>query len=285
MNKIKVTKINVDLFKDFLTKLVSFDKNIFIKIDSDMVKSHLYLENKDAVKIVSVNTSDVFEFSKPLENEIKIVLQNAKDIITALNFFTTDNVKGEIMYSDSPDGSLSATSFLLENDEEKFRLFCLDPNFGFIDMTDDEVNAVFETDALNTDPDSDQTYFVNFELTHDMLKKIDSRLRINKNESKFTFQIVGNKVLIVTKNYELTVSDKADVVSKEVENVTLFQKYLSLLDKENYRVFLCSNKIIFESQVSDTKLAIASSSEEADLDDMEDLNDDLSGLDDLEMDI
>ena len=30
MNKIKVTKVNVDLFKDFLNKLIGFDKNVFI---------------------------------------------------------------------------------------------------------------------------------------------------------------------------------------------------------------------------------------------------------------
>jgi len=288
MNEIKVIKVNVDLFKDFLNKLVNFDKNVFIKIGSEKITSHVYFPNKDAVKIVELNTDDVFEFKKPLEEEIKVAFYNAKEIISALNFFTSDNIKGKIQYKDGKDDEgRSAVSFVLESDEEKFKLFCLDPNFNFVDMDDDEIEIVFETEDLN-DEESDHSYFANFELDHEMVKKIESRLKINKDESKFTFKVIGNKVFVITNNNELLISDDVEVVSEDMDSVTLFKKYLSLLDRENYRIFLCSNKIIFESLVSDSKLAIAASMEENDLDTIDDLNDadldnDLSDLDDLQI--
>lgn len=289
MSKIKLTKVNVDLFRDFLTKLSNFEKNVFIKIGKERVTSHVYFPNKDAVKVAELSTDDIFEFAKPLTEDIKVAFYNAKDIIAALSFFTSDNTSGEIEYSEEDDGN-SAISFKLKSDQETFKLFCLDPNFSFIDMGDDEVDVVFETTELNDDDESDQIYFANFELDHEMIKKIESRLKINKDESKFTFKIDDGKVYIVTKNNELLISDDVEIISEDMESVTLFKKYLNLLDKENYRIFLCSNKLIFESSISDTKLAIAASVDEDDLDDMEDLNDedldgDLKDLDNLPIDL
>jgi hypothetical protein len=289
MSEIKVTKINVDLFKDYLGKLIAFNKNIYIKINDSKVESRLYLTQKEAVKVIELNTEDIFEFKKPLDGELRMTLGNAKEIIMALGFFTEDNTKAQISES-----NMDAKAFVLENDQEKFRLYCLDPNFDHLTMEDHEVKAVFETKILNEDADSQHSYFANFELDHEMLKKIDSRLKISKDESKFAFKVQDGKAYIVTKNNELVISEDIEVMEKKdkdgnlvemPDSVVLFRKYLSLLDKENYRVFLCSNKIIFESLTSNTKLAIAASSEEDDLEDINDLNDDLSDLDDLPMDL
>ena len=282
--EIKLTSVKVDLLKDFLGKLVNFDKNVFIKISPEITTSNVYFPNKDAVKIVEESTDSLFSFSQPLTEDIKVAFYNAKDIMTALNFFSgSDNVEGRIeCVEDKSSHGLTAESFLLKNKDEKFKLFCLDPNFSFIDMTDDEIVSTFATDDLNTEADSDQVYFANFEVNFDMIKKIESRLKLKKDEAKFTIKIIDKKAYIVTKNNELLVSEDVTVVSDKLDSVTLFKKYLSLLDRENYTIHLCSSKVIFASDVSDTKLAISSSLVDEDLDTMEDLNTVEEAFDDLD---
>lgn len=283
--KLKVTKISLELFKDFLGKLVKFEQNLFIKIGPDKTYSRIYFDNRDAVKVAELPTGDLFEFDKPLTEEIKVAFYNPKEIITALSFFTSDDIEGEIDYSKDIEGNY-ANKFTVKNEQEKFNLFCLDKGLSFIDMTDDELANIMQTHELNDDKDSDETYIGSFYMDHDTIKNVGARLRIGKKENKFSFKVKDSDAYVITNNNELKVSDNVTVESEDVDEIWLYKKYLSLLDNENYNVHLCSNKIIFSSVVSDTKLAVAVLPEdERDLDEFmdDDFNeDDLDNLDDLD---
>ena len=57
-----------------------------------------------------------------------------------------------------------------------------------------------------------------------------------------------------------SVSDVVDGTeddSEETGSVKIYKKYFDILDKENYEVFVCENKIVFNSTTTDTHLCIA----------------------------
>ena len=281
-SKIRINRISTEVLKDFLSKLVTFDKYAFIKITDESCVSNVYLPNRDAVKSVEVATADMFDLKDEIDGEIKITFFNLKEIISILNFFGDGNTEGVIEYVETEELGKTALRFIVKNDEEKFNLFCVDPNFSFTDISDDNLDAAFEIEGLNSE-ESDHRYFTNFSLDYDTIKRIDSRLRIDREEANFTFKVIEDKVFVTTPNNELLVSDDINIIeSDSIVDSTLYKKYLSLLDKENYTVHLCSNKVIFESLVSNTKLVISvSGDDDEELDDIDDLNDSLEMLDDM----
>ena len=278
--ELKLKKVNVSLFKEFLTKLSSFNKYAYLKLDNDKLSSKTYLQNRDAVKMVEMSTQDIFEFEGKLKAPLKITFYNANYIIKMLEFFQTDTVQGVIDYTETSSG-LSAEKFVVKNSQEKFDLYCADPKFAFIDMTAEEISTTFATKELN-DEDGDSVYFASFDLRYDMIEKLKKRLSINsRDEEKFTIKIANGLVYSITKNNELLISDEPKIESDKATEVTLFKKYLNLLDKESYKLHLCTNKIVFESLISDTKLAISTSIKNEDMEDVTDLNnnEDFDGMD------
>jgi uncharacterized ubiquitin-like protein YukD len=147
-------------------------------------------------------------------------------------------------------------------------------------MTNDEIAVTFATTEMN-ESDGNEKYFASFDLRFAMLEKIRKRLAINKDETKFTFKISNGCVYIVTRNNELLISDEVNVIDDSITEITLFKKYLTLLDREAYKLHLCTNKIVFSSLTSESKLAIATSIQEDDLEDESDLNDVVDEVDEF----
>jgi hypothetical protein len=280
--EIKLKRLDVELLKDLLGKLVCFDKPILITIDEKEVISHLHFPNRDAVKIVSYPTESVFGFDKPLKNKLKVRFYNAQSIIKALSYFSNENVTGVLNYSETPDKEFVVDVFLVKNDQEKFKLFCVDENLQDNEMSEKDLNNAFSTSKITIDNETTQLAFASFELSNDIIQKLNSRLGLNKKETKFAFKVIDNNIYAITSNNEILISDNINILDEKQKEIFLFKKYLVLLDKESYNITLLNNKVVFQSITSNTKIAFAAYQpddeeniqyeEDVELDDLDQLN-------------
>jgi len=240
MQEIKFNRIDGQELSTFVKKLLPIDKFIFMKVGPEGTMSSVYLPERDAVKLVKQNTSEIFEGQ--LEEPVKVSFYNGSKVIEALGHFNGD-VTGRIKYSEL-DGEMMASDFVIENDDLTINLACADPSLSFMEMTKDEMGRAFSTDAK----------LFQFDLLTTQVDRMKSLFALDKDEEVFTLYTSGDAVKIKGKSYDSNVCHGAE---GEGGSVTIYKKYLGLLDKENYRVIVCSNKVVFRSLDTDTVLTVA----------------------------
>lgn len=247
MSEIIIDYVDANAFQDFVKKLLAIDRFIFMKMDKDSVYSSVYLPQKDAVKFVKVEIGDIFELSSPLNKTIKVSFYNGTRIVEALSQFTTDNIKGKIIYDEVGDECI-ASDFIIYDDTLEIKLFCSDPSLNFMDMSDDEMNRAFGTDSS----------LFNFDMMTEYVDKMSSLFKLDKEHDTFVLEVGYNNkdgIFIHGDNYNSILTDTYK--GNRGEKVTIYKKYLPLLDKENYEAAVCDNKIVFKSKDTDTTLTIA----------------------------
>jgi len=242
---VSLNKINGYEFQSYVKKLLSIDKFIFIKIGNETTTSSVYLPERDAVKLANIPTSDLFDFDQELDGDIKVSFYNGSKVVDAISHFKGE-VTGDVVYDNIDDANLAA-DFVIQNDKLKINLACADPSLSFMEMNKEEMsrafgveNKLFEFDLLTVDAD-----------------RIKSLFNLEKEEDVFSFSISERGVNVVGAAYDAVIATKFAGDVPVGTKVTAYKKYFNLLDKENYKVIVCENKIVFKSMDTDTLLTVA----------------------------
>lgn len=245
MKEITFTKIDGRELSSFVKKLLPIDKFIFMKIGGDNTMSSVYLPERDAVKLVKQNTSDIFDGHVP--DQVKVSFYNGTKVVDALSHFHGD-INGRIKYSDI-DGELMASDFMIENEDLTINLACSDPSLSFMEMNKEEMSRAFSTDSS----------LFQFDLLTTQTDRIKSLFSLDKDEEVFTIYAKDGNIRVKGTSYDSIVCSQhsSDIVKEEDSSVVIYKKYLNLLDKENYQVIVCSNKVVFKSLDTDTVLTVA----------------------------
>jgi hypothetical protein len=247
--EIKITRLDVNAFVQFVSKLTSIDKVVYLKINGESLISSVYLPERDAVKLQEIALDEIMSFKKGPEKNLKISFFNGSKVIEALrNFNNTDisEITGTIECAEF-DGELVATYVKVESPDLSLKLNCTDPVLGFMDMTNDQIKVVFgKTDLL-----------FDFDLETFMQTKINSLFNLDKDTDTFKIVYENDGVRVKGESYDakITQTDRSSVESGT--EVMLYKKYFNLLDKESYVVSVCSNKLIFKSKDSNTLLTVS----------------------------
>jgi hypothetical protein len=239
----KIEKIDGYELGSFIKKLLPIDKFIFIKIGQPGTVSSVYFPERDAVKLVSVNTADIFsgDYDKP----IKVSFYNGQKVVEALSHFN-GNIQGRIKYSEL-DGEYMASDFILENSDLKINLACADPSLSFMELSKEEMSRAFGTDNS----------MFEFDLLTTHVDRIKSLFNLDKEEETFTLYLSDKGVSVKGTSYDSTVTASHTGDAPLGSKVVIYKKYLNLLDKENYKAIICENKVVFKSLDTNTHLTVA----------------------------
>ena len=220
-----IKKIDGYELSTFVKKLLPIDKFIFMKIGKEGTVSSVYFPERDAVKLVSTPTTDIFDTD--ITDPVKVSFYNGTKVIDALSHFNGD-VQGKIKYSEI-DGELMASDFTLANDDLQINLACADPSLSFMEMSKEETDRAFGTDGN----------IFQFDLLTTHVDKMKSLFNLERDEDTFT----------LSHSYE-----GENAIDQKV---VIYKKYINLLDKENYKVVVCNNKVVFRSLDTNTHLTVA----------------------------
>lgn len=243
--ELKIKKINGSEFQTFVKKLLSIDKFIFMKIANEQIISSVYLPQKDAVKLTSLKTSDMFEIEEPAKTPIKISFFNGNKVIDALSHFG-EEVSAKITYQKTGD-DLVATDFTVEDENLKINLYCADPSLNFMEMTDEEIKRAFSTTGKA----------FSFELLTVHVDKMKSLFKLEDDKELFKFKVSEKGIHVSGERYDAVLSHQVELHDESVNEVSIYKKYIPILDKENYKVVVCENKVIFRSLDTNTVLTVA----------------------------
>jgi hypothetical protein len=241
--KLKIDRIDQHALTEFINRVKLIDSFIYMKVSEGRVKSVVYLPQRDAVKSHSVDVSEIFQISEwpDTDKEMKIAFFEGNKVIDAIKHFDHDAIKGEIEFIEN-DEDLVASTFRIFNDELEITLSCSEPTLGFKDLTEAQVEAIFARDNGKFD----------FALDTHMLGKVKNLFSLDKEE---TFNIKSDVagVNVDGKSFKVVVNPAANGTGK----VTVYKKYLNLLDREEQTVYVSDSKVVFQSNNSDTLLTIS----------------------------
>ena len=241
--KTRIERVDGFELGSFVKKLLPIDKFIFIKIGTEKTVSSVYFPERDAVKLVKVNTSDLLDVN--LEKPVKVSFYNGTKVVEALSHFNGD-IKGSIKYEDVDD-ELMASDFKLQDDDLEINLACADPSLSFMEMSKEEMERAFGTDRS----------LFEFDLLTTHVDRIKSLFNLEKDEETFTLYVNESGIGIKGNSYDANIVYSYEGDAEKGTQVIVYKKYLNLLDKENYKVIVCDNKIVFKSLDTDTFLTVA----------------------------
>ena len=114
-------------------------------------------------------------------------------------------------------------------------------------MSKEETDRAFGTDAK----------MFEFDLLTTHVDKMKSLFNLDKEEDIFSIYIGEKGISVKGNSYDATLchtyESNVDVGTK----VVIYKKYINLLDKENYKVIVCGNKVVFRSLDTNTHLTVA----------------------------
>lgn len=244
--KIKIDKVDQNNFIGFVNRLKVIDTFIYFKIKDGVVQASAYLPQRDAVKHHRIPVGQVFQLEEDAINttkELKIAFFDAGRLTDAFKQFEFGNIQAEIEFVEN-DEDFVATEFRIFNNELEIKLACSEPSLGYKDLTDAQIAGIFNIDAAN---------YV-FDMDYTATSKVRSLFGLDKEET-FTISTNAEGVRMKGKTYNYLVTDSYQ--GSNPGNVTLFKKYLNLLDKEDYSANVMDNRVVLRSKDSETLLTIA----------------------------
>lgn len=243
--KIQINKVNQQNFIDFVNKLKVIDSFIYFKIKDEVVQASAYLPQRDAVKHHRLQLKDIFQIESNIETskELKIAFFDAQKLTEAFKQFDSDSIKGEIEFLENEEDFV-ATSFRVFNEELEILLSCSEPSLGYKDLTDSQIQSIFDVSGTS----------YKFDIDYTTLSKAKSIFNLDK-EDTFSISANGTGVKFKGKTYNMLITPEYSGESNG--SVTLFKKYLNLLDREDYTANVLNNRVVLESNDSDTLLTIA----------------------------
>lgn len=241
--KLVIDRVDQHALTDFINRVKLIDSFIYLKMDSNRITSAVYLPQRDAVKYHSVNTDAIFKLNAVPETdkEMKIAFFDGSRVIDAIKHFDSDAIKGEIQFIEN-DEDLVASTIRLFNDELEITLSCSEPSLGFKDLTTEQIEAIFSKEGSE----------FNFELDTYSISKVKNLFSLDKDE---TFAIKSNDkgVNVKGKSFNVIINPESNGKGE----VTVYKKYLNLLDKEEQNVYITSSKVVFASKDSNTLLTVS----------------------------
>lgn len=243
--KVQINKVDQQHFIEFVNKLKVIDSFIYFKIKDETVQASAYLPQRDAVKHHRMPLAEIFQIENGIQTdkELKIAFFDASRLTDAFKQFEHDSIQGEFEFIENEEDFVAST-FRIFNDELEITLACSEPSLGYKDLTDSQIQSIFDVSGAS----------YKFDIDYTTLSKAKSIFNLDKDE---TFSIMANKsgVRFKGKTYNMLVTPDYD--GTPLENVTLFKKYINLLDKEDYTANVLDNRVVLRSNDAETLLTIA----------------------------
>lgn len=242
--KIQISRVDQNAFTEFVNRLKSIDTFLYFKFRKGNVESAVYLPQRDAVKMHTLPISELFtiEGQLPEGKEIKVAFFDASKVLDAIKMFQNDQISAEIELIENEEDFVASTVKLF-NQELEITLICSEPTLGFKDLTDSQIETIFSREGSEFD----------FTLDTFTLGKIRSLFSLDKDDT-FEINANGSGVRVKGKTYNYQAGGE---YNGSAGKAILYKKYLNLLDREEYAVFVSGNKVVMKSNDSNTILTIA----------------------------
>lgn len=244
--------LSATTFMDYLRKFIVVDANALLELQTNntiVIKS--FTTNRAAVKMGSLNLVDIFDFDDkvtPITENIKMGVYYVETLVKMISIVSegSSDVFLDIFYERDDEDEYVATSMNVYNKDLKYNFKCSSKKL-FKHIANDVLDKVFETGSSN--------FSFDFDTIH--LKKLELITSVEKG-TNIEIKLVGDQddheLFFITKNSKWKCDTSIDVSEPDTK-ITIQKDYLKYLDKEEYKIYINDDKIVFKSSQTDTNIS------------------------------
>lgn len=244
---------DVTNFIAWLKKFSSINDSLLLEINSSgnefVAKS--YNEERSVIKFSKLSFSDgglEVTKSKKDDKRIKIGIHSITKLIKTLKHFSDKEFqfifKYDTLIEDDNTESLSGQSMLMKNDELKVNIKCTPLNlFKYI------------SDELFKDNIASVTEKFSFSISQEIIDKINSLIKLDADYKYIKFLAKDDgKIYAKSKSFEYALGDSKSDSQEELE---ILKSQFEKVDVENYICQIGEDRLVFNSNDSETKTVIS----------------------------
>ena len=242
---------NVKSFISWLKRFNSIDSSLLLEIDTNLncFIAKINNEEKSVIKMSKINFDDagLITTTEKSNKRIKLGIFNIVRFIKIMDQFNDAEFDLIINYEDvvgtGEEVSYTGKDISLKNKNLKMSIDCASLNI-FKYMTDN----FFKSELATIESKGE------FQLPKANIEKLNQLCLLDESDHKLIeFKFLNNEILVAGKSFQLLLEEK------KLKNASLkiFKDQYSNLDIENYKVNLGEDRLVFNSNDSETTTVIS----------------------------
>ena len=248
-------------FSNYLKKFNSISNTVLFEIDgNEMVFiTKASNEERSIVKYCKASfTETEFQCLKKFNHRIKIGIYNISRLIRIMDQFGGKfefNVKYDELSGKDQQIDYAAISILLKNNELKFNIDCVSLNiFRYIS---DEVwnNTINKIDSITS-----------FYFSKENIEKVISLCDLDKENKFIEFKNINENIYAKGRSFEYLLSP---LPTNKTANLSFYKDQFYKVDVENYTVKLGTDRMIFDSEDTNTVTVISKVEKDSNYDEVD----------------
>jgi hypothetical protein len=234
-------------FTNFLKKFSSIESTLLVEIENGVIKAKTHTPDRAVVKSSSIEISEILSVSEgDASTNVMFGLYNIEKFANAFKHFASEF--DLIIEFSELDGKNVGTQLTLKNKKLNVRFECASYRI-FTHISDDMMERIA----------GDVDNGVEFELDKNIQSQISSLSGIDSDHKLLTFRTGGTTISAIGKSFDLELTEADEKLDNS--NVTIYKQHFNVLDREDSKVVLSEDKIVFRSAETDTVMVVGKTEE------------------------
>lgn len=234
-------------FTNFLKKFSSIESTLLVEIENGVIKAKTHTPDRAVVKSSSIAIDEILSISESdASTNVMFGLYNIEKFANAFKHFP--NEFDLIVEYSTLEGNNVGTQLTLINKKLNVRFECASVRI-FTHITDEMMNRIA----------SDVDNGIEFELDKNAQGQISSLSGIDNDHKLLTFRTGGTTISAIGKSFDLELTEADETLDNS--DVTIYKQHFNVLDREDSKVVLSDDKIVFRSSETDTIMVVGKTEE------------------------
>jgi len=242
-NQIELQLRSADELSSFLKRFSSIAGSLLIEVEDGFIKAKSHTPERSVVKSSKISLDRVFNVDENEKVEdTKFGVYSLDRLMKSFSHFGESAVQFVLELEPSAEG-IVGTGITLKNDSLDINYQCASLRL-FTHITDEMMDRIADHETATVD----------FVLTKEIQARINSLTSLDPDQKLLTLSVKNGVVKASGKSFNLNLLNIDDTTIDTT--ISVYKSQFAFLDKEDTKVYMNEDRLIFHSIETETKMII-----------------------------
>jgi hypothetical protein len=242
-NQIELQLRSADELASFLKRFSSISGSLLIEVEDGFIKAKSHTPERSVVKSSKISLDRVFNVDENEKVEdTKFGVYSLDRLMKSFSHFGESAVQFVLELEPSDEG-IVGTGITLKNDSLDINYQCASLRL-FTHITDEMMDRIADHETATVD----------FVLTKEIQARINSLTSLDPDQKLLTLSVKNGVVKASGKSFNLNLLNIDDTAIDTT--ISVYKSQFAFLDKEDTKVYMNEDRLIFHSIETETKMII-----------------------------
>lgn len=242
-NQIELQLRSADELSSFLKRFSSIAGSLLIEVEDGFIKAKSHTPERSVVKSSKISLDRVFNVDENEKVEdTKFGVYSLDRLMKSFSHFGESAVQFVLDLEKTPEG-IVGTGITLKNDSLDINYQCASLRL-FTHITDEMMDRIADHETATVD----------FVLTKEIQARINSLTSLDPDQKLLTLSVKNGVVKASGKSFNLNLLNIDDTTIDTT--ISVYKSQFAFLDKEDTKVYMNEDRLIFHSIETETKMII-----------------------------